>query len=158
MHLEWFDQRDSGHRDAAPRDHGLRFSCTRCGACCTGAPGYVCFSDDEADAMAAKLGLPRDQFLDRYTHNTPAGRSLTERRTRFGHDCVFLDRDAVPGKAVCSLYEARPAQCRTWPFWTSNLTSERAWLEAARGCPGIDRGGSPTRPDEIRRQRSIVEI
>ncbi|MEO1534989.1 MAG: YkgJ family cysteine cluster protein [Planctomycetota bacterium] len=160
VHLEWFDQRGprTGHRDARERDEGLRFSCTQCGGCCTGPSGYVKFTDDEARAMATKLGMPMDEFMRTYTHETPMGRSLTERVTEFGYDCVFLDREAAPGKAVCSLYEARPAQCRTWPFWTSNLSSEHAWRRAAMECPGIDRGAKATHPDEIRRQRAIVEM
>lgn len=160
VHLEWFDRPgpSAGHRDAGADDVGLRFSCTQCGACCTGAPGYVRFTDDEARAMAAKLGLGVAEFLERYAHDTPAGRSLTERRTRFGYDCVFLDRESVPGKAVCGLYDARPAQCRTWPFWKSNLTSRRAWQGAAQGCPGIDRGEAVVAPGAIRRQRDVVEM
>ncbi len=160
VHLEWFDKRGprSGQRDAGDRDEGLRFSCTQCGGCCTGASGYVKFTDHEAEAMAAKLGVPIDEFLRTYTHDTPMGRSLTERASAFGYDCVFLDRETVPGKAVCGLYDARPAQCRTWPFWASNLSSEHAWRRAASGCPGIDRGERVTRPDEIRRQRAAVEM
>lgn len=158
--LEWFDHRGprGGQRNADANDAGLRFSCTQCGSCCTGPSGYVKFTDDEAEAMAAKLGMPLDEFMRTYTHETPMGRSLTERETEFGFDCVFLDRESVPGKAVCSLYDARPAQCRTWPFWTSNLSSEHAWRRAAMECPGIDRGSKVTPPAEIRRQRDIVEM
>ncbi|MEM9166469.1 MAG: YkgJ family cysteine cluster protein [Planctomycetota bacterium] len=160
VHLEWFDRPGprAGHRDARPADRGLRFECTQCGACCTGAPGYVRFTDEEADAMAAKLGLDRAAFVERFTHDTPAGRSLRERKTRFGYDCVFLDRDAVPGKAVCGLYDARPMQCRTWPFWKSNLSGERAWQGASKGCPGIDRGERATDPAAIRAQRDAVPM
>ena len=35
-------------------------------------------------------------------------------RERANGDCVFWDR-----KAGCTVYPARPAQCRTWPFWES---------------------------------------
>lgn len=160
VHLEWFDRRGprSGSRQAQPDDRGLRFSCTQCGACCTGPSGFVRFTDDEAAAMAQHLGITVESFLDRYTRETVMGRSLREKPSPHGLDCVFLDREAVPGKAVCGLYESRPAQCRTWPFWASNLSSEHAWRRAAAGCPGIDRGGRVTPPDEIRRQRTIVEM
>ncbi|MEO1716003.1 MAG: YkgJ family cysteine cluster protein [Planctomycetota bacterium] len=158
--LQWFDHRGprAGSRDARSSDNGLRFECTQCGGCCTGPSGYVKFTDDEAQAMAAKLGISIGEFMRSYTHETPMGRSLTERVTDFGYDCVFLDRDTLPGKAICGLYDARPAQCRTWPFWKSNLSSEHAWRRAAMECPGIDRGSKTTHPDEIRRQRDIVEI
>lgn len=136
---EWFDRPDpTGLTTSGER--GLRFSCTSCGACCTGPEGYVRFTDDEARAIAERLGLPLDRFLREYTHDTTEGRSLTERKTEHGYDCVFLDRASVPGKAVCSIYEDRPTQCRTWPFWEVNLRSRRHWLAAARGCPGMNTG------------------
>ncbi|USN98715.1 MAG: YkgJ family cysteine cluster protein [Phycisphaeraceae bacterium] len=135
----WWDKPDpTGETSTGER--GLRFTCTMCGHCCTGPTGYVLFNDEEGDAMARALGILRPEFDERFTHDTPAGRSLIERRTGFGYDCVFLDREKVPGKAVCGLYEHRPAQCRTWPFWTENLRSPRHWKAAARTCPGMDTG------------------
>ena len=157
---EWFDQtgpRDN-FRDAEDSDEGLRFDCTLCGGCCTGQEGFVNFTDDEAKAMADDLGIPLDKFLKKYTHNTPAGPSLTERKTKFGYDCVFLDRKTIPGKAVCGVYKSRPVQCRTWPFWETNLSSEHAWRGAAAGCPGIDRGQQVIHPTQIRIQRAKVPM
>ena len=119
---------------------GLPFECTQCGACCTGAEGYVLVSDDESRAIATRLGVSYDVFLKKYTHMTPAGRSLTERATAHGQDCVFLDRETLPGKAVCSLYEHRPMQCRTFPWWPENLRSERTWARVGRQCEGVGRG------------------
>lgn len=119
---------------------GLRFTCTQCGNCCTGAPGYVHYSSDEADDMARVLGLSRTEFDRAYTHRTPFGPSLTETETEFGHDCVFLDRQTQPGKALCRVYKARPAQCRTWPFWKDNLKTPHHWRSAGRSCPGMDTG------------------
>lgn len=145
---DWFDQ--------PGQERGLRFECTMCGNCCTGPPGYVLLSDEEAGALAQRLGLDDDEFLERYTHHTPKGRSLTEHRTSFGYDCVFLDRESVPGKAVCGVYEDRPSQCRTWPFWKSNLVSEDAWRAAARTCPGIGRGRLYS-PEHIRITRDRDE-
>ena len=40
-----------GDDDPWYRD-GLAFTCTRCGACCTGAPGYVWVDADEIAALA----------------------------------------------------------------------------------------------------------
>lgn len=119
---------------------GLRFGCTQCGNCCTGAPGAVWFDADEGRAMAAVLGLSEAEFLETYSRSIGARRSLTERETEHGHDCVFLDRASTPGRALCRVYRARPSQCRTWPFWEANLTSRRAWEETKRRvpCPGMD--------------------
>lgn len=119
---------------------GLRFECTQCGRCCTGPPGYVTFTDEEAVAMAAALGLTTEAFLDRYATSDGLHRSLREVPTEHGYDCVFLDRTSIPGKAVCSIYEARPLQCRTFPWWPGNLRSERDWKRLGRECEGVGRG------------------
>lgn len=135
----WFDETDpTGLTDTG--EAGLRFTCTSCGACCTGPEGYVNFTGAEGKAIAKRLGLSHDEFMRTYTHDTSEGRSLTERKTAHGYDCVFLDRESIPGKAVCSIYEDRPSQCRTWPFWEVNLRSRRHWMSAARGCPGMNTG------------------
>jgi len=48
---------------------------------------------------------------------------------------VFL----VDGReTACSIYAARPEQCRSWPFWPELLRSPQALREAARLCPGIE--------------------
>jgi Fe-S-cluster containining protein len=122
---------------------GLRFSCTMCGNCCTGPEGVVWFGAEEGRAMALRLGLAEDDFYRLHARRVGGRWSLRERVLDDGrHDCVFLDREAIPGKAVCGLYEDRPAQCRTWPFWPENLTSRKAWQAAKKRapCPGMDTG------------------
>ena len=121
---------------------GLHFACTSCGNCCTGPPGAVWFKEDEGRRMAEKLGISVKEFRRRFARKLNGNWSLNERDTEHGFDCIFLDRGSVPGKAVCSVYEARPTQCRTWPFWAENLTTQRAWLTAkhATPCPGMDDG------------------
>lgn len=133
---------------------GLRFSCTQCGNCCTGPPGCVWFTAEEGAQMAAHLGLDEKTFYRTFARKIDGNWSLNERQTPHGYDCVFLDRETVPGKAVCRLYESRPTQCRTWPFWPENLTTRRAWAttKLATPCPGMDRG-KLVRIDQIRIQR-----
>lgn len=121
-----------------PPETGLRFQCTMCGNCCSGPPGFVHFTDCEAESIASLLGLGVEDFLARYTRVTPVGRSLKEKRTSHGYDCVFLERHE--GGAACGIYKARPEQCRTWPFWRSNLRTERNWTALRRVCPGVDQG------------------
>lgn len=111
---------------------GLRFSCTQCGNCCTGAPGYVWMIEEEIERLRDHLGLSREEFGRRYLRRVGPRHSLIEKPDG---DCVFWDRDGG-----CTVYEARPDQCRTWPFWPHNLQSERSWRQAGRHCPGIDQG------------------
>ena len=133
---------------------GLRFACTQCGNCCTGPPGYVWITDDDIARLAKHFGLDRATFLERYARKLRGRWSLLEHKTEHGYDCHFLDRKSVPGKAVCSLYKARPTQCRSWPFWPENLTSPDAWEKVKREtpCPGMG-SGQVISVDEIRIQR-----
>lgn len=151
---EWFAEPNPRPSQAEP---GLRFGCTQCGNCCSGPPGYVLISDAEAKAFATHLSIPLDDFLRDYTRILPEGRSLIERHTEHGFDCVFLDRATIPGKAICGAYNARPAQCRTWPFWPSLVKSPVAWERAKHTCPGIDKGTHYT-PVQIRIQRDSFRI
>jgi len=121
-------------------EDGLCFSCTQCGNCCTGPTGAVWFTEHEAIAMASKLEITPDQFYQRYARKIGARWSLTERPFEGKYDCVFLDRSTETIK--CSLYNARPSQCRTWPFWSELLKSKKSWELAKKQtpCPGMDTG------------------
>ncbi|MBL8765334.1 MAG: YkgJ family cysteine cluster protein [Phycisphaerae bacterium] len=153
---EWFarDTREGRNGSAAG---GLRFQCTMCGNCCSGPPGYVLVTPEESARLAARLGLSIARFERAYTSLTREGRSLVEKKSPHGLDCVFLDREKIPGRAVCGVYEDRPAQCRTWPYWPSLLRSERAWVAAKKTCPGIDHGPLIP-PERIRILRDTIDI
>jgi Fe-S-cluster containining protein len=151
-----FDTRGDWFDDYDPSGPGLRFGCTMCGNCCTGPEGYVLYSEAEGAAIAARLGISVEEFIRDYTKETMLGRSLREKPSERGLDCVFLDRQRVPGKAVCGIYEDRPEQCRTWPFWKSLVQSRHAWETAKRMCPGLDRGRLIP-PEQIRILRDKVD-
>ena len=115
---------------------GLRFTCTQCGHCCSGAPGYVWVTAAEIKALAARFEMSAAMFERRHVRKVGSRKSLRERR---GGDCEFLKR-LDDGRAICSVYEDRPSQCKTWPFWDENLESPQAWAEASCDCPGMNNG------------------
>jgi Fe-S-cluster containining protein len=88
--------------------------------------------------IAELLGIEADTVIEDYTHKVGNRYSLIEKSNGEDLDCIFLDTRG--GKRTCSIYEARPTQCRTWPFWTENLTSHGAWDDAGVTCPGINNG------------------
>jgi Fe-S-cluster containining protein len=112
---------------------GLRFECTGCGQCCTGDPGYVWVTNGEIAALAQSMAMAVTDFEAAFLRTVGKRKSLVELPNG---DCIFLDTQT----RRCRLYQARPGQCRTWPFWESNVRSARAWEEICRVCPGSGRG------------------
>jgi Fe-S-cluster containining protein len=148
MRLNVISSNDSWYAD------GLSFTCTCCGNCCTGGPGFVWMSDMEVDRLAEHLGLSRKVTLEKYCRKIGGRISLKETRTPQGnYDCVFLKQVAAekkPGQValprrICGIYAVRPLQCRTWPFWDGNLASKENWNTAAKRCPGMNGGRSYNR-------------
>ena len=111
---------------------GLHFSCTRCGNCCTGTPGFVWVSDEEVAALANFRDEPPDEVRALYTRMAKRGRTLREKDNG---DCVFYDREKG-----CTVYPVRPRQCHTWPFWESTVDSPETWQQTCAVCPGAGQG------------------
>jgi Fe-S-cluster containining protein len=128
---------------------GLRFRCTRCGHCCTGAPGYVWVNDEEIAAIAQHRGERVEQVAALYVRSVGPRRSLRERANG---DCVFYD----PTKG-CTVYPVRPRQCRTWPFWESNVVTPEAWERTCEICPGSGQG-ELIPAEEITRRMSAIRL
>lgn len=112
-------------------EEGLKFMCVRCGGCCGGEPGYVWVTRADCRRMSESLGVDEKIFRSEYTRRVLARISLKERP---GGDCVMLTPKG------CRVYELRPVQCRTWPFWPMNLKSRRAWDAQAERCMGMNHG------------------
>lgn len=112
---------------------GLRFECTGCGDCCTGAPGYVWVNREEIATLAKAVGLEVDEFEKRYVRRVGIRKSLIEYANG---DCVFFDNQT----RKCTVYEARPRQCKTFPFWQSNVATPERWKECSERCPGVNQG------------------
>jgi hypothetical protein len=125
-------------KDEVYYSRGLDFACTRCSACCRGEPGFVFLSCEDLSRLLAFLSLDFRAFFRRFARLLDAGTGLAlALREKPGCDCIFW---SPPG---CSVYEARPVQCSTYPFWTGVVDSALAWSEEAQSCPGI--GGASHR-------------
>lgn len=142
---------DSGEADGeAWYKDGLRFKCTECGDCCTGSAGYVWVNKEEIANLAALVGLPIDEFEARYVRHVGVRKSLVEYENG---DCAFFDNET----RKCRVYAARPRQCRTWPFWDSNVRKPEAWAETCRVCPGSGRGRLYSL-EQVRQQAAVIRI
>lgn len=129
---------------------GLRFQCSQCGDCCTGAPGFVWVNAQEIEALATELKMDVEQFKDKYTRRVGARTSLVEFPNG---DCVFFDNQS----RRCSVYNARPRQCRTWPFWDSNIRTPEDWAHTCSVCPGSGQGKLHTL-EQIESQRRVFSV
>ncbi|MCP4194942.1 MAG: YkgJ family cysteine cluster protein [Planctomycetaceae bacterium] len=132
-------------------ESGLKFNCSQCGDCCTGAPGYVWINKEEISELARVAGFEDvEQFEDQYVRKVGIRKSLKEFPNG---DCVFFDNKS----RKCQVYEARPRQCRTWPFWDSNLKSPEAWQATCEICPGSGQGKVYS-IEEIETRRKVMRV
>jgi len=121
---------------------GLQFSCTQCGDCCRSHGDYrfVYLSEKDISQLADHFNLTNREFLFKYTEKEDIARVL-----KWPNDaCVFL------GENGCTVYPARPRQCRTWPFWPETLERSIWEGEVVPFCPGAGKGRLYTL-EEIRR-------
>jgi len=132
-------------------ESGLKFNCSQCGDCCTGAPGYVWVNKEEIAKLAAAAGIEDVEEFERlYVRKIGIRKSLKEFPNG---DCVFFDSET----RKCQVYQARPRQCRTWPFWDSNLRTPEAWEATCEICPGSGRGKLYS-IEEIEQRRNVLRL
>ncbi|MBQ3648474.1 MAG: YkgJ family cysteine cluster protein [Spirochaetia bacterium] len=137
---------------------GLHFECQRCSGCCRFESGYVFLSHQDLDRLALKLSMTREEFLEKYCVKVDMGGvfriSLIEKENC---DCIFW-RDGG-----CAVYDARPLQCRSYPFWESQLKSREDWESLESSCPGVNKGRlhSKTEIEEwlaLRKMEKLITI
>lgn len=111
---------------------GIRFECQRSSTCCKSGhiEGYVYLNLEDRRQIANHLGMSTLGFTRQYTAKTRKKFHLKQTK----HDCPFLRNDH------CTIYKARPMQCRTWPFWPENMKKYTWRKEVKKECPGIGKG------------------
>jgi len=73
-------------------------------------------------------------------------------REKANGDCIFFDR-----RQGCTIYPVRPRQCRTWPFWDSNIRTPDAWRQTCEICPGSGQG-TLVPVEEVLRQSRVIKL
>lgn len=131
--------------DAVWYKDGLRFKCTGCGKCCGGAPGYVWLTEFDIKRLSEHLGISEGELLNKHCRQINGNYSLKEQSITY--NCIFLK------DKQCSVYEGRPTQCRTYPFWGKNVASRRTWEDTRRECEGVDHKEANLIPLSVIRER-----
>jgi Fe-S-cluster containining protein len=114
---------------------GLKFSCKRCSACCRYDSGTVWLSEKDIEKLTARTQLQKTSFIKTYCRWVADGNGneILSLKEKSNNDCIFWD-------GGCTVYDQRPLQCITFPFWKDIVSSAGAWEIAASGCPGMNTG------------------
>ena len=106
-------------------------ACNTCeGRCCTGESGYIYVTKDEIKAIAEVLNLDINELRVKYLFKKGYKYSIQELKYNDSYECVFYDRESNG----CKIYDARPSQCKTFPFWDYYKSRVD---ELKEECPGI---------------------
>lgn len=134
---------------------GLRFSCERCSRCCRYESGYVFLSIEDASRMAGALNMDYEDFRLAFCRWVSVGNGMARLslKEKSNYDCILWSANKEGG---CSVYNERPLQCRTFPFWPSIMGSKEYWEDTAANCPGIGKG-SLYSYDSINERLSLSE-
>lgn len=106
--------------------------CDTCqGNCCIGESGNIWVNKEEIENLSNHLDLTVDEFRVGFLEKRGYKYSIKENKlTEDNYACIFFDID----KRGCMVYEARPTQCRTFPFWDYFLNNKE---EVKKECPAI---------------------
>jgi Fe-S-cluster containining protein len=116
---------------------GLHFECSGCGGCCAGPDeGYIWLVKKEVEMLADYLGMSVEDVRKKYLVKVGMRWSIKEEPK--SKDCIFLATNEN-GRG-CAIYDVRPNQCRTWPFWDWNLEGDLDWNMAGTKCAGMNKG------------------
>ncbi len=129
------------------------FSCKRCSSCCRHTPGTVYLTQEDVEKLLANLKMDLNTFINKCCSVLIyEGKDLVVLKEKKNHDCIFWSNG-------CIVYESRPLQCRSYPFWPEVVNDPEVRKEETKRCPGIDTPGDITLDQKIAyytdRQNSI---
>lgn len=109
---------------------GLHFECQGSGKCCMsrGEYGFVYLTKKDLRRMAKHFDMTMTDFKKQYCEVTDGVLHLVQPPNMI--NCRFLTDNR------CDIYEARPVQCRTWPFWPENMNAKAWKRDVVNFCPG----------------------
>ncbi len=113
---------------------GVRFQCQGSGKCCTshGEFGFVYLTKEDRKRFAEHFKMRSGEFTKKYCEKD--GEVWRLKDNDKNPDCLFLKNKQ------CSVYQARPSQCRTWPFWPEVMNAKSWASEIVSFCPGVGKG------------------
>ena len=116
-------------------DYSYKFDMSQCamcdGNCCIGESGYIWINKQEIEKLSNHLNISIEELGLKYIFKVGYKYSIREKFiSKDNYACVFFDLN----KKQCSIYDARPTQCRTFPFWEYFKNNIE---EVKKECPAI---------------------
>ena len=105
------------------------FECRRCNECCK-QPGFVYVNEKDLESLCHALSVSEFDFVNQYC-DLQDRRQLVLKKS-LGEACIFLTDEG------CSVYTARPKQCRDFPF---KWRTERSF-DYCEGLKALSKGDS----------------
>lgn len=124
MNRRWFDK-------------AISFACTSCGKCCKSYNNQikVYLNTIETIQISDHIGADIDEFQKKYIdihYDQHQNELISLKSNENKTNCIFLKQNQ------CSIYEVRPTQCRTYPYWPQHMLGKNTWLkEASSTCEGM---------------------
>lgn len=106
--------------------------CNTCsGNCCIGESGYIWINQKEIELLAEYLNLTTQMLIEKYLFKEAYKYSIKEVKLKGNnYACCFFNLE----EKKCSIYDYRPTQCRTFPFWEYFKNNVD---EVCKECPAI---------------------
>lgn len=129
---------------------GIQFKCQGSGKCCVSRDeyGYVYMTKEDRIRMAKTLKISTTEFTKNYCEKEDGIFHLIDGKEG---RCHFLENNK------CGIYEGRPTQCRTWPFWPEVMNAKVWKKEVASFCPGIGKGRIWTKNEILEQLNSQID-
>lgn len=106
--------------------------CDTCeGNCCIGESGNIWINNQESKNLSKHLNISLEELRLGFLEKRGYKYSIKEvQLAKDNYACIFFNLE----KKQCSIYEARPIQCRTFPFWDYFKNNKE---EVIKECPAI---------------------
>ncbi|MFC1478382.1 YkgJ family cysteine cluster protein [Candidatus Margulisiibacteriota bacterium] len=112
----------------------ISFNCKQCGHCCN-REGLVFLTTEDLHNLMEFFAMDYESFKQKYL-STFQRRLILKEHSEGG--CIF----AHTANHKCPVYEVRPEQCRTYPFWPEAKMNKDWYKNESRECPGIQGPGN----------------
>lgn len=114
----------------------VKFTCTRCGGCCSSGPN-VALTTSDICRIAKYMNTNWRNLAGKYFYVVIADHIPVAILRGIRDKCVFLRYNG--NTATCTIYPVRPHRCRLYPFIPIS-PSEINNMEISSRCPGVGIG------------------